>query len=75
MLLLKHGHYVYILNVNYIIFYYVYCLDLFYSCYAIVFLLLLCIHMTVRYLGDQVDVEPASFLHQLTVAELLLGWF
>lgn len=30
--------------------------------------------LAVRYLGDQVDVEPASFLHQLTVAELLLGW-
>lgn len=30
--------------------------------------------LTVRYLGDQVNVEPASFLHQLTVAELLLGW-
>lgn len=31
-------------------------------------------NITWRYLGDQVDVEAASFLHQLSVADLLPGW-
>ncbi len=28
----------------------------------------------VCYLRDQVDVEPAPFFHQLSVADLLLAW-